>query len=121
MSACFCDYDPPEFYAQVVRSSRKPRKCEECRRPILIGERYENASGKWGGSFDTFYTCEDCVSLRQWVVAHVPCCCWSHGNLHEDLHNTADEYRSTPGLLFGFLRRLIRIRRKATNMREAKE
>jgi|SRR6185503_19016998 len=112
---CVCDYDPPEFYRQAKSRARKPHKCYECGAPILPGEQYERAMGKWDGSVDTFKTCQHCVALRQWVTNNVPCTCWAHGNLFDDLYESIDEAcwrapKETVGLRFGFARRLHVIR-----------
>ena len=32
--ACYCDYDPAEFYHREERKARKPHKCGECSRKI---------------------------------------------------------------------------------------
>jgi hypothetical protein len=110
---CYCDYDAPAFYNKAMRKARKPHTCEECRGPILPGEVYESVTGKWD-YVDTFKTCERCVDLRTWVTNNVPCVCWAHGNLHDDLRETVREatYRAgeeVAGLWFGFLRRLVTI------------
>lgn len=116
---CSCDYDPPEFYRMAIRRARKPHKCEECNGPILPGDAYEYASGKWEGYFSTFFTCEACRDLRVWVKNNVPCLCWAHGNGDEDMKEAIDEaYWRAPdevvGLKFGFLRRkILRDRRNA--------
>lgn len=110
---CFCDYDAPAFYNRTTPKARKAHKCYECGGPILPGETYESVTGKWD-YVDTFKTCEHCVNLRTWVKNNVPCVCWAHGNLHEDLRETVNEawYRAgaeAAGLRFGFLRRMVAI------------
>ncbi|NOV25928.1 hypothetical protein E5S69_20715 [Cupriavidus necator] len=109
---CFCDYDAPEFYVQATHKARKAHRCNECRRQIKAGENYERASGKWDGQVDFFKTCEHCVSIRQWVKAHVPCACLSHGNLIEDAIEYGRAYaHEAPGFLFGIHRRRAQARR----------
>jgi hypothetical protein len=110
---CFCDYDPPVFYNRTTPKARKPHQCYECGGAILKGETYESVTGKWD-YVDTFKTCERCVDLRTWVTNSVPCVCWAHGNLHDDLRETVREasYRAgdeVTGLWFGFLRRMVAI------------
>lgn len=103
--ACYCDYEAPIWYRSKLVTARKPHRCDECSYRIQPGERYERATGM----HDTVYTvatCERCISLREWVKAHVPCFCWAHYNLHDDCIETADYYRDTPGLLFGTYRRI---------------
>ena len=110
---CFCDYDPPSIYSQQqVKAARKAHKCSECSRTIQPGEPYESTWGIWGGRADTFRTCQHCLSLREFVKAHVPCFCWAHGNTREDAIDTARGWdHEAPGLLFGAYRREIAIRR----------
>ena len=115
---CSCDYDPPEFYSVSIRLARRPHKrgCEECGQPIKVGQRYEEVAGKWDGYFDTFKTCQGCLDLRTWVKNNVPCFCWAHGNIHDDMRQAiAEAYENAReevvGLNFGFLRRDIMRRR----------
>lgn len=113
MDACYCDYDPPEFYHQETRRAKKEHHCSECAREIEPGEAYEHVRGKWDGRVDTFKTCPRCLALREWVRAHVPCFCWAHGNIIEDAIETARGYaHEAPGLLFGAYRRQVAIRRQ---------
>jgi hypothetical protein len=110
---CSCDYDPPEFYQATRPKARKAFQCYECSGAILPGERYERVVGKWSGYFDFYLTCERCHDIRQWVQNNVPCFCWAHGNLNEDARHAVEEasYRApeeTKGLIFGFMRRLVR-------------
>lgn len=116
---CVCDYDAPEFYSKSWPKARKQHKCEECSGPIVPGECYELVAGRWNGSFDTFKTCQRCVDLRQWVINNIPCTCWAHGNLHEDLKESVQEaaWRAEDevrGVRFGFLRRMVAIDKRNT-------
>jgi hypothetical protein len=111
---CYCDYDPPIFYNRTLPRSRKKRRCYECDAIIGLGERYERVAGMWDGGdgVTTFHTCERCVDLRQWVENNVPCLCWAHGSLDDDLDDAVDAAierapDETRGLRFGFLRRKI--------------
>lgn len=61
------DYPQPVFISQVIRRTRRVRCCCECHGTITVGERYENASGKWDGSFDTFATCTHRLVARDWI------------------------------------------------------
>lgn len=113
MSACYCDYDeyPSLYKAKMVRAAKEHR-CHECRRPILAGEQYESVFAIWGGDAGAFKTCGHCVSLREWTKAHVPCTCWAHGNLINDLSSAIEEFWiQTVGLKFGYMRRLVQINR----------
>ena len=111
--ACYCDFDPPEFYsARRIKSARKPHRCEECRREIKPGESYEVHNGKWEGAFDTFIWCSHCADLCAWARISVPCFCWYFGDLHENLRDMVREVaRDVPGLFMEYGRRMIRLRR----------
>ena len=112
MDACYCDYEPAEFYHQETRKAKKEHKCSECGRAIDAGESYQHVRGKWDGDVGTFKTCPRCLALKDWVAAHVPCFCWAHGNIIEDAIETAASYREVPGFLFGAYRRQVAIRRQ---------
>lgn len=113
MNACYCDWDPPSVYRQTEHTARrKPRKCSECGATISLGERYQLTFGVWDREPETFSTCARCMSLKDWVRAHVPCICVGHGSLIEDCIETARDYRDeAPGLWFGTLRRFLAVRR----------
>ena len=112
MSECYCDWDAPTFYHRENRTARKQHKCDECGVSIVPGECYEHVRGKWDGDVGVFKTCPRCLALREWVVAHVPCSCWAHGNMREDVLSEAEHYgMQAPGLWFGALRREVIIRR----------
>lgn len=111
MSYCECDFDAPSVYSKTAYVARKAHKCTECCRQIQPGERYENVFGIWDGRSDTFKTCPQCLALREWVSAHVPCVCWMHGNIRGDALEAAREWaHEAPGLLFGAYRREVLIR-----------
>lgn len=111
---CVCDYDAPTFVTRrVVKAAKNPHTCEECRRIIAVDEPYEYTAGMWLGYFSTFKTCADCLELRRWAIASVPCFCWAHGSLHEDVREMVEEVaREMPGFFFEYGRRMIAIRRK---------
>lgn len=111
MSYCVCDYERPSVYSVTQVSAAKARhQCSECFRVIHPGEPYERTYGIWGGSPDTFKTCQHCTALRDWVKAHVPCACIEHGNMREGLLYTAESWSTqAPGLWFGALRREVLI------------
>lgn len=114
MSACYCDYEPAELYWPRISRSRVERRCDECNKPIRVGERYERVRARWEGDWGTFCTCARCLALRDYVTAHVPCVCWAHGNLLEDCMATVEDWSSeAPGLWFGAARLRIAIRRHA--------
>lgn len=112
--SCSCDYDPPSFYDVGIVTARKAHQCYECSGIISPKEKYERVAGMWDGDFGFYKTCERCVDLRTWVKNNIPCVCWTHGNMHEDLRETVREIwrrndEETSGLLFGFLRRMVMI------------
>lgn len=114
MSTCYCDHEPAQFYVAEIRTARKQHKCNECGRAVQPGERYEHVRAKWDGDMATVRTCVRCLSLREWVKAHVPCFCWAHHDMIEDAINTAQNYaHEAPGLLFGAYRRRVLIKRAA--------
>lgn len=108
---CYCDEVTPSVYKIKIRLARKPHVCSECFRKIHAGEKYEHVFGIWDGLPSTFKTCERCLALKEFITAHVPCFCVSHGNLIDDLIETAREH-DTAGLLFGAYRRLVKIQRQ---------
>jgi hypothetical protein len=122
MSAtCGCDYERPEFYRAVIRKARKVHCCTECGGKIKHSEYYEAVAGKWEGEFYTFNTCSLCLSLRAYTVDNIPCACWVHGNMLEDCGESINEYaHELPGMLFGYYRKLIAIRRNRNITIEAK-
>ncbi len=112
--ACFCDYEPAEFYCKTDYTARKQHQCAECGRVIAAGQRYEKVVAKWDGSLSFFKTCSRCVALREHLAAHVSCFCWAHGNLLDDIreevmHLPAEACGS--GLLFELGRLAVVIRR----------
>lgn len=111
MTACYCDYDPPSWYSQRRRTAAKPHRCSECSLQINAGEQYEDVRGCWDGEIDRFKTCVRCLALREYVVAHVPCFCWSHGDMIEEALQTVEAFaHEAPGLTFGALRLAVAIR-----------
>ena len=91
--------------------ARKRHSCSECFGWIEPGESYERVWGKWDGSQDTFKTCPDCLALRDWTKAHVPCFCWQHGSLRDDARDVITdvcERNDVPGMWMEFGRLLIK-------------
>lgn len=109
---CYCDYDPATVYHVAEHAARKEHRCSECFRQIKVGEPYERVFAICDGDACTFKTCLRCLALRKFVMAHVPCLCWTHGNVIDDCIETAEYYaHETVGLMFGALRRRILIYR----------
>lgn len=109
--ACYCDYEQPSVFRTDNRCARKPHRCCECGRTIRPSESYEHVWGIWGGKPDTFDSCHVCVSLREYVTAHVPCFCWNYGNMREEAIETLREYADQAGgLFFGGARLYVKAR-----------
>lgn len=113
MTSCYCDDEaPPIFYRMKTHVAKVEHRCDECHGTISKGQSYERVSGMWADQFDEFKTCQNCINLRDFVKAHVPCMCWSHGSMREEAIETAIEFSGkAPGLLFGALRREVLIRK----------
>src|SRR5512141_2158603 len=110
---CECDGDPLNILDErFVIAARKDHKCSECGRTIKTGESYEFVFGLANGKGHTYKTCVQCLNLRNWITAHIPCFCWSYTMMREDAINVARAAaHEAPGLLFGAWRREIAIRR----------
>ena len=117
MTACYCDFEGPEFYNKRTPVARKPRECCECGSEIKAGERYEYVTGKWEGRLDSFTTCMDCVDVRE-ALAEMPCFCWSHGGLQEDVQQQFADARFTPGERFAYLRVVVKHRKINQKLRQ---
>ena len=120
--SCSCDYDPPEFMSQRMRTARKQAKCYECRCPILPGERYEETFGKWYGDVANFKTCNECLELRQWATISVPCFCYEYGNVFECVRDLVQEARADmpPGWIMEWGRHAVKVRQKKRERLSAK-
>lgn len=85
-----CECVTPEFFTERRVTARKPHRCEECRRPIVPGELYVKASGKWDGNLDSFGFCLFCRELaRQADARHEGVLggdCIAFGELREALN-----------------------------------
>jgi len=80
--SCSCsttDYDEADVYSAKIVVARKTHKCCECLEPIEPGEKYEQASGCWEGSWDHYKTCLPCYYIRRDL------CCggWLFGQLRD--------------------------------------
>lgn len=112
MSECYCDYEPATVYRKSEHTARKEHKCYECGRKIRTGERYERVFAIWDGDANSIATCPHCIAIREWVTAHVPCSCWSHGNMLEEIRYDVEQYsHEAPGLQMGWLRRCAALKR----------
>lgn len=98
--SCYCEYDQPSVCHSENRQARKQHRCSECGRTIRPGERYEHVWGVWSGSPGMFKTCSICVSLREYVSAHIPCFCWNYSNMRQEAIEMLREYAGYAGGLF---------------------
>lgn len=72
------DGEPAEYFNDVEIKSRKQHKCCECDETIETGTIYERATGKWNGSWDTYKTCADCLSIRKaFFCSYIYGCLWT--------------------------------------------
>lgn len=96
---CYCDYEIPEFYQVETRKSRKTHRCTECSGTIRSGETYQYVFYIFDGHPCTVKRCSDCLQLKQWIEAHVPCFCDTWGDLHNQIMDAVYEYEvECPGL-----------------------
>lgn len=61
-----CDVHSP-FYERRWYTARLVHHCDECRKPIMRGERYVTTSGVWDGDFTTYRAHELCDMLAEQV------------------------------------------------------
>ncbi len=81
---CDCDYETPDFYRErLIKKTRKPHECCECRKVIQPGNSMNEVSGKWGGELSSFYICLTCQEkINAWQEQN-PDECFCHGDLYE--------------------------------------
>lgn len=113
MTECYCDYDgQADVYIKHIYKARKTHRCMECSRVIRPGEIYENVFIVFDGDASSCKTCPHCLGLRDWVYAHVPCFCWSHEHMLEEAYETINDFSyECPGIMFGFLRKMVAVKR----------
>lgn len=108
--SCYCDTGPtPELYQARRQRARKVHHCDECGKPIVIGECYERVAAKWEGQFQVLCTCPDCLGLRD-AFEEMECFCWLHHSLLDDIEDQLREAYFYPGERFGYLRLLAKHR-----------
>ena len=113
---CWCGDDVFEWYDEHFRIARKRHRCYECGGHVETGERYQIVVGKFEGALETNKTCPRCLSVIDWIKAHVPCYCRSFGGLHDtiydDIRDVEYEWKKeAPGFVFGLGRRLVAAKR----------
>ncbi len=63
-----CDIEVPTIHEVSIVKTKKEHKCVECLRHIPKGEQVEKVDALYDGGWSHFYTCEDCFSLRSFVL-----------------------------------------------------
>ena len=80
MLSCDCDFDFTwKFFTEDWRKCRKPRRCSECWREIVPGERYCYSTGKGDGQIWAFNTCSHCDAATRYIKAVSACWCYVLG------------------------------------------
>ena len=59
-----CDGETFAASKTCIRTARTEHKCGECKRVIAPGEKYEITEGLCEGTWETYKTCSDCLSIR---------------------------------------------------------
>ena len=113
MTYCYCDHESAEFLVERTRKARKPHRCEACTVTILPGEQYEQVVAKCDGRIENFATCADCVALREYVTAHIPCFCWTYQELFDESREEMREHAHlVPGMAMESGRLLVAMRKR---------
>lgn len=71
------------------RRTSRERTCDECRRPIAIGEMYLREKTIFEGEFSTWTVCPQCLIVRHWLQKE--CGGYLYGGLQEDLEEHLGE------------------------------
>lgn len=119
---CYCDYEPCEFYRATKHTARKEHRCDECGGVIKAGTVYEYISGKTDGDLWTAKTCPNCLALREYVQAHVPCFCWYSHTMLDDAIDTLREFQHEfpPGMGMEVGRLYVRARGRRRHKSDTK-
>ncbi len=71
------DGDITSYYYKDMVKGIKDHECEECGKKILKGEKHEAFNGVYDCTWQSYRTCEDCLSLRNeffskgWIFGEV--------------------------------------------------
>ena len=84
--SCICvdSSDGPEAFKSVDPVAHKEHTCCECKRTILIGEKYRKESGIWEGRPNRYKTCPDCLSVRNEFFCE--------GYMYQEMWEYVEEY-----------------------------
>lgn len=88
---CYCE-EPEVFRERIVKAPRKAHTCIECGYRMLAGHAHKYTYGVMDGSSYSARTCLACEAHRQWVEAHIPCVCWTIGDLLQHSIDICAEY-----------------------------
>lgn len=75
----------PSVARDEIRTARKQHKCCECGNPILPGDKYEYATGRWDGEWSHYKTCVSCKWIRDRYCSHG----FVYGQLFEQIEECA--------------------------------
>jgi hypothetical protein len=67
---CFYSEESPSFCSNEIRKARKDHKCDFCGKPILKGQQYECATGKWDDGLSVSKICNLCYQDVLTIVRH---------------------------------------------------
>lgn len=85
------DGDPVTTLTRAVkRKARKAHKCDECRRIIAPGERYEYTTFMWEGDFTEHKICDRCQVGADWLIKN--CGGFIYQEIDEEIEEHAQEY-----------------------------
>lgn len=96
---CYCDYGPAELATETIHKARKDYKCDECRRIITRGERYQYHSLLFDGSWNAYRWCLHCAAAQGIASDLADCHCWLYTEVWQDLREHACEERKNPALI----------------------
>jgi len=87
MMECSCVFDAgindcAEILSDKTVKSKSIHICHECGKKIIPGEQYRMESTVYEGEFETYKTCLDCNSIREWLV-----CSFYYGKILDDIRN----------------------------------
>lgn len=81
-----------------VVKARKQHRCDECRRLIERGERYESFWGLYDSNWYNAKTCAHCLAARRWLA--IECSGWLWELVSDDL---MEHFEEQPDLHLGRL------------------
>lgn len=96
-----------EIFHSANRRARKPYKCIECGRSIVIGETYHYEFGTLEGFAETYRTCSHCMVAREWL--RVNCGGWIYSDVIDEIREHAEEYHK---IALPLLRLVVGAKRK---------